>query len=41
MTHRLGTVKNADQIVVLQKGQLIEKGAHEELSNPVVPISPW
>ncbi|MEM8907820.1 MAG: ATP-binding cassette domain-containing protein, partial [Bacteroidota bacterium] len=31
VAHRLSTVKNADQIVVLEKGQLIEKGTHESL----------
>lgn len=32
VAHRLSTVKNADQIVVLDKGELIEKGTHEELT---------
>ena len=31
IAHRLSTVKNADQIVVLEKGTIIEKGTHEEL----------
>ncbi|MBK6902643.1 MAG: peptidase domain-containing ABC transporter [Saprospirales bacterium] len=31
VAHRLSTVKNADQIVVLDKGQLVEKGTHLEL----------
>jgi ATP-binding cassette subfamily B protein len=31
VAHRLSTVKNADQIIVLEKGQLIEQGTHEEL----------
>ncbi len=31
IAHRLSTVKNADQIVVLEKGQIIEKGTHKEL----------
>jgi len=32
VAHRLSTVKDADQIVVLEKGELIEKGAHAELT---------
>lgn len=31
VAHRLSTVKNADQIVVLEKGEIIETGAHNDL----------
>ncbi len=31
IAHRLSTVKNADQIIVLDQGQIIEKGTHTEL----------
>lgn len=31
IAHRLSTVKNADQIVVMDDGQIIEKGNHREL----------
>ena len=32
IAHRLSTVKNADQIVVLDKGKIIERGTHTELT---------
>jgi len=32
VAHRLSTVKNADQIVVIEKGKIIETGTHKELT---------
>ncbi len=31
VAHRLSTVKNADQIIVLHKGVITEQGTHQEL----------
>jgi ATP-binding cassette subfamily B protein len=32
VAHRLSTVKNADKIVVLHEGEIVEEGTHTELT---------
>jgi ATP-binding cassette subfamily B protein len=31
ITHRFSTVKNADKILMLEQGQIIEQGSHKDL----------
>jgi ATP-binding cassette, subfamily B, multidrug efflux pump len=31
ISHRISTVRNADQIIVLRDGRIVERGTHDEL----------
>lgn len=33
VAHRLSTVKNADKIIVMEEGRIVEEGTHNELTN--------
>jgi ABC-type multidrug transport system fused ATPase/permease subunit len=33
IAHRLSTIRNAHKIVVLQEGQIVDAGTHDELLN--------
>jgi ATP-binding cassette subfamily B protein len=37
IAHRIQSVMNADQIVVLDKGRIVQKGAHEQLMEQTGP----
>lgn len=33
IAHRLSTIRNADLILVIQEGEIIERGTHDQLMN--------
>ena len=39
IAHRLSTVQHADQVLVIQEGQICQKGTHQELMQQAGPLS--
>ena len=41
IAHRLSTIRKADQILVMQHGQIIERGTHDQLLSRPVFTAVW
>ncbi|MEZ4457131.1 MAG: hypothetical protein R2882_11370 [Gemmatimonadales bacterium] len=41
IAHRLSTVRQADLILLLEEGQVVEQGTHEQLMMPAARTTRW
>jgi ATP-binding cassette subfamily B multidrug efflux pump len=37
IAHRLSTIRGADQVIMIDKGEIVERGSHEELMQTLLP----